>query len=183
MPVTRSAKAGGELELDTLSQFISEGVTRRMKSKTNHRSIAVWLLITLQFLLGLGAFVSGGMLVAAPDGALMHMPLSILQYSPFANFLIPGIILALLLGLYPMAVAYCLWRNPAWRWPDGLNPFKQMHWSWAASLSTGVILLVWITVQVLFLRSVAFLHALYFGWGWALIILTLTPGVRKGYTR
>ena len=100
----------------------------------------------------------------------MQMPLTMLQYSPFSNFLVPGMILLVLLGLYPMAVANALWRKPAWRWPDDLNQFKQMHWSWAASLSTGVILLVWITVQVLMLRSVAFLHVLYFVWGWALII-------------
>ena len=143
----------------------------------------IWLLIILQFLLGFGAFVSGGMLVAAPDGSLMHMPLTMLQYSPFSNFQVPGIILALLLGLFPLAIAYALWRKPAWRWPDGINPFKHMHWSWAASLSAGVILLVWITVQVLMLRTVAFLHVLYFVWGGALIILTLTPGVRRHYTR
>ena len=112
----------------------------------------------------------------------MQMPLTMLQYSPFSNFLVPGMILLVLLGLYPMAVAYTLWRKPAWRWPDGLNPLKQMHWSWAASLSTGVILLVWITVQVLMLRSVAFLHVLYFVWGWVLIILTLAPGARQYYT-
>jgi len=153
-----------------------------MKSATIHRPLTVWLLIILQFLLGLGAFISGGMLVAAPDGALIHMPLSMLQFSPFANFLVPGIILSLLLGLYPMAVAYCLWRKPAWGWPDGINPFKQMHWCWAASLSSGVILLVWITVQMLLLRAVAFLHILYFTWGWAMIILTLTSVVRQHYT-
>ena len=155
----------------------------KMKNETNHRPITIWLLIILQFLLGFGAFVSGGMLAAAPEGLLMHMPLSMLQYSPFSNFLIPGIILALLLGLYPLAIAYALWRKPAWRWPDGINPFKHMHWSWAAALSIGVILLIWITVQVLMLRSVAFLHMLYFGWGWALIILSLSPGVRKEYQR
>jgi hypothetical protein len=58
-----------------------------------------------------------------------------------------------------------------------------MKWSWASSLSTGVILLIWITVQVLMLRSVAFLHILYFVWGWVLIILTLTPGVRLDFIR
>jgi hypothetical protein len=92
-------------------------------------------------------------------------------------------ILSLLLGLYPLAVAYALWRKPAWRWPDGINPFKRIHWSWAASLSAGVILLIWITVQVLMLQSLAFLHVLYFVWGWALIILTLTPDVRQYYTK
>jgi hypothetical protein len=153
-----------------------------MKPKTNHRSITIWLLIVLQFLLGFGAFVSGGLLVAVPDGSLIHMPLSMLQYSPFSSFLIPGLILSLLLGLYPMVIAYALWRQPAWRWPEALNPFKRMHWSWAASLSAGVIVLIWITVQVLMLRSVAFLHILYFVWGWALIVLSLTPGVRQYYS-
>ncbi len=154
-----------------------------MKSPTNQRPLVVWLLIVLQFLLGFGAFVSGSLLVAVPDGSLMHMPLSMLQFSPFSSFLIPGIILSLLLGLYPLAVAYALWRQPAWRWPEGLNPFKRMHWSWAASLSAGVIVLVWILVEMLMLRSVAFLHVLYFVWGWALIVLTLTQGVRQHYKR
>ena len=153
-----------------------------MRSNPKHPPIAVWLLIVLQFLLGFGAFISGGLLVAAPDGALMQMPLKMLQFSPFSNFLVPGIILALLLGLYPLAVAWSLWQKPAWHWPDGINPFKQMYWGWAASLSSGGILLVWITVQVLMLRSLAFLHVLYFVWGWALILLTLTPGVCQHYT-
>jgi hypothetical protein len=154
-----------------------------MKNAMDHRPLVVWLLIILQFLLGFGAFVSGGLLVAAPDGSVMHMPLSMLQYSPFSNFLIPGSILTLLLGLYPLVITYALWQQPAWRWPDILNPFKLMHWSWAASLSAGVIVLIWILVEALMLRSVAFLHILYFVWGLALIVLSLLPGVRQHYKR
>ncbi len=154
-----------------------------MKNQTNSHSITVWLLILLQFLLGLGAFVSGGLLVLAPDGSLMQMPLSMLKYSPFSNFLIPGIILSTLLGVYPLAVTYCLWRKPAWRWPEAISPFKHLHWCWAASLASGVILLIWITIQVLMLQSIAFLHVLYFIWGWILILLTLTTGVRQHYMR
>jgi hypothetical protein len=149
----------------------------------NHRPVAVWLLIVLQFLLGFGAFVSGGLLVASPDGSLIHMPVGMLQYSPFSNFLIPGIILSSLLGIYPLAVSYSLWRKPTWCWPDGINPFRHMHWSWAASLASGFIVLTWIVVEALMLRAVAFLHILYFIWGWVLILLTLIPGVRRHYTR
>ena len=152
-----------------------------MKNQTNSRSITVWLLILLQFLLGFGAFVSGGLLVLAPDGSLMQMPLSMLKYSPFSNFLIPGILLSTLLGIYPLAVAYSLWRKPAWRWPEAISPFKHLHWCWAASLASGVILLIWITIQVLMLQSIAFLHVLYFIWGWILILLTLTTGIRQHY--
>jgi len=154
-----------------------------MKRQTVHRSMAVWLLIVLQFLLGFGAFVSGGLLVAATNGSVMQMPLSMLEHSPFSNFLIPGVILFSLLGVYPLAVTYSLWRKPTWRWPEVINPFKHMHWSWAASLAAGVILLIWIMVQVLLLQSVASLHILYFVWGLVLLLLTLTPGVRQHYAR
>ena len=154
-----------------------------MRNATNLRSISVWLLIVLQFLLGFGAFVSSALLMAAPDGSLIHMPVRMLQYSPFSNFLIPGVLLFTFLGVYPLAVSYSLWRKPAWRWPEAINPFKHMHWSWAASLSAGVILLIWITTQVLMVRAIAFLHILYFVWGGLLILLTLTPIVRNKYKR
>ena len=95
--------------------------------------------------------------------------------TPITNTIL---ILLSLLGVYPLLVAYCLWRQPAWGWPDAINPAKKYHWSWAASLAAGAIALIWITVQVFMLRSVAFLHVLYFLWGWALIGLTLTPAVR-----
>jgi hypothetical protein len=141
--------------------------------------MAVWLLIVLQFLLGLGALGGGGVLIAAPDGSIIQMPLSMLEFSPFHNFLIPGMILFTTLGLFPIAIAYSLWQRPVWRWPDSINPFRRIHWSWAASLAAGVILLIWITVEVLILRSVAFLHIFYFAWGCVLILLTLTVSVRQ----
>jgi hypothetical protein len=154
-----------------------------MKNSADPRPATVWLLILLQALLGLGAVASGGALLIAPDGHLMQMPVSMLKHSPFSNFLIPGALLFIFLGIYPLAVAYSLWRRPGWRWPEALNPFKRMHWSWAGSLAAGVILVVWITVEVLMLQSVVFLHILSFAWGIVLILLTLVPGVRRQYAR
>lgn len=153
----------------------------KMKNNVYPRPVLRWILILLQILLGVGAVVSGAMLVAAPDGHLLQMPLHMLQYSPFPNFLIPGVILTTLLGIYPLVVAHSLWKRPAWRWPDVINPFKRNHWSWAGSLAAGVIVVIWIIVEVIMLRSVGFLHVLYFVWGFALILLTLAPGVRRHY--
>lgn len=154
-----------------------------MNTQTHHHSKITWLLIVLQFLLGLGAFISGLLMMAYPDGSIFQMPLDMLKYSPFPDYFFPGIILSTLLGVFPLAVAYSLWRRPAWRWPEALNPTKHLHWSWAASWAAGVILVIWITVQVLMLRSIAFLHVLYFCWGWVLILITLSPVVRKEYAR
>ena len=154
-----------------------------MKDSGEQRPATVWALIVLHVLLGVGAVVSGGMLLAAPDGHLMQMPLSMLEFSPFSSFLIPGLILFTLLGIYPLCVAYGLWKRPGWRWPDLVNPFKGIHWSWAGSLAAGVIGVIWIVVEVIMLRSFVFLQILYLVWGIVLILLTLLPEVRRHYTR
>jgi hypothetical protein len=154
-----------------------------VKNNAHPRPATVWLLILLHVLLGLGAVASGGLLLVAPDGHLMQMPVSMLEHSPFSNFLIPGAILFTLLGIYPLLAAYGLWRRPGWRWPEALNPFQRIHWSWAGSLAVGVIVVIWIVVEVLMLRSVVFLHVLCFVWGLALVLLTLAPGVQRYCTR
>ena len=154
-----------------------------MKDSVNRRPATVWALIVLHLLLGLGAVASGGMLLAAPDGHLMQMPLSMLEHSPFPSFLIPGVILFTLLGIYPLCVAYGLWKRPGWRWPDRLNPFKGIHWSWAGSLAAGVIVVIWIVVEVIMLRSFVFLQILCLVWGIVLILVTLLPAVRRYYAK
>ena len=116
--------------------------------------------------------------MAAPDGSIIHMPLSIIASSPFTSFFLPGLILFTFVGLFPVAVAYSLLMKPSWNWPNALNPFKKLHWSWAASLASGVIVIIWITVEVQFM-SVAGIHVVYWVWGLALIALTLLPAVRK----
>jgi hypothetical protein len=56
-----------------------------------------WLLGCLAFL-GVSAAFGGILLVLNPTGARLQMPLSILQFSPFHNFLIPGLILGFVFG-------------------------------------------------------------------------------------
>jgi len=154
-----------------------------VKNSAERRPAAVWALIVLHVLLGVGAVASGGVLMAAPDGHLMQMPLSMLEHSPFSNFLIPGAILFTLLGVYPLCVAYGLWKRPGWRWPDAINPLKGIHWSWAGSLAAGAIVVIWIVVEVIMLRSFVFLQGLYLVWGIVLVVLTLLPEVRRHYAR
>ena len=54
-----------------------------MKSKATRN-----LLIALLAFLGLGAIGGGAVLIISPSGKLMGMPLSILNPSPFTDFLI-----------------------------------------------------------------------------------------------
>lgn len=142
------------------------------------KPFTVWLLILLLFLLGFGAVIFGPILMISTDGSLIKMPLSIIDGSPFPNFFIPGLLLFLLNGVYPLCVAYALWRLPAWRWPDAINPFKSMHWSWAGSLASGIILIIWLTVQIIWV-DYAFIHTIYYVWALLVILLTLLPATRR----
>ena len=142
------------------------------------RPFIVWVVIVLNLLLGIGALGGGACLMLAPDGSILHMPVSIMRGILFKDFLIPGILLFTFVGLFPTAVAYSLYARPAWRWPDAINPFKKLHWSWAASLAAGLICTLWITIEVEF-TGIGALHVIYFIWGWVIVFLTLLKPVRE----
>lgn len=142
----------------------------------------VKVLIWLQVLLGFGAVVSGALMMISPDGSLMRMPLFLIEGSPFKGFFIPGLILFLFVGVFPSCVAYGLWKRPGWRWPDTINPFKNMHWSWAGSLASGAIVFIWLTVELVWV-SIGVLHYIYYAWSGLIILLTLIPATRRYYMR
>ena len=77
---------------------------------------AVRTLLVLLVVQGIGAVGGGVALVAAPDGGILHMPAGNLHGSPFHDFLIPGIVLLVVLGMWPLAAAAGLWRHHAWAW-------------------------------------------------------------------
>ncbi len=142
---------------------------------------AAKLLIFLLFFLGIGAIASGAMLFAAPDGRFLGMTVDLLEGSPFRDYLIPGIILFLAVGVFQLLTAYGLMTRSRWRWPDALNPVKFQHWAWTASWAAGVIMIIWIAVETALLGYVSFLQPLIFVWALVLIILTFLPGVRRYY--
>ena len=154
-----------------------------MPRTSGKRPFADTVLIVLLVVLGVSALIPGAMFMAAPDGHLIQMPMSNLQDSPFRDYFIPGLLLFCFVGVFPVLVAYGLWRMPAWEWPNLINPFRVQHWSWAGSLAAGVILIIWITAQVFLIKSVAFLHYLYWGWGIVVVLLTLASSVRQFHER
>jgi hypothetical protein len=148
-------------------------------SKHGNRPKLFWLLLVLLFFQGVSATPSGMMLVLDPSGERMQMPLTWLENSPFPNYLIPGLILSIVLGLGAFFVFICLLTLPDWGWMERINPFKRQHWAWTASAAFGLALMIWITVQVLMVSLGAWLQPFYFGVGLAILLLTLTPPVRS----
>ncbi len=147
--------------------------------KTTGRNFLIFLLAFL----GLGALAGGGSLIIAPDGSLMGMPLSLLNASPFADFMIPGITLFILLGLVPCALTFVLLKKPAWPLAEKLNYYKDMYWGWTGCIYTAFILIGWIQLEMVFIQAVSWLHTFYMFIAAALLFVALLPGVRNLYKK
>jgi len=107
-----------------------------------------WMRITLLVVLAyetLGCLSGGILLIAAPDGRLMKMPVDIM-HGAFRDFLIPGIILFGLGVLNALAFITVLRRN-------------KTDWI-AAGLALGG-LAIWFIVEIAILRELHWLHAMW----------------------
>lgn len=137
----------------------------------------VWLLFVIQLVLGIGACFGGGALVIDPTGGIIGMPSDIMVLNWFPNYLIPGLILLIVLGIGPLVIASALIRKWNWKLGSSLSPYKQQHWSWSFSLYSGFATLIWIVVEVYILQAIALVHLLYFAVGLAIQVITLLPPV------
>ena len=104
---------------------------------------------------GVTALIGGVPMVLAPDGG-ESMRLTMLEGSPFHSFLVPGLLLAGVVGLLNLIAGTLVLRRHAA--------------GELAGVAAGVALTTWIVVQVLMLGPVHWLQALYAGIG----LLTIT---------
>jgi len=151
-------------------------------SVTSRRPAALLALIVVQVFQAIGALGGGAVLIASPEGGIIKMPLSNLDGSPFKDFLIPGIILFVVLGIGPLAAAWVLIRQPRSAALARVNPFRHEYWGWTLSGVIGAGLVIWIVVEVLIVPY-NFLQPFYAGVGIVIIALTLAPSVRAYYLR
>jgi hypothetical protein len=72
------------------------------------------LLVGLELMTGASAAISGVLLAVAPDGSLLHADLAALQGSPFTDWRLPGLLLAVLVG-------GGFGGTGRWEWRDGTH--------------------------------------------------------------
>ena len=117
------------------------------------------LIFFLLVVIGLGAIAGGITLVAGPNGEIIKMDPALLSGSVFENFLIPGIVLLTIIGIDSLLAAGFVWIR------SHLHPYVVV-WQ-------GVMLAIWIGVQVAITGYLHWLQPLCFAIGLALIVLGL----------
>lgn len=142
------------------------------------------ILISLLLFLGVSAIGGGLLLIISPSGKLLGgLPLSILEHSPFPDFLIPGVILFLILGLAPCFISFALLRKPKSEFAEKFNLFKDMYWAWSFSIYIAFALIIWIQVETIFVQGVGWLQTLYMLYAIPIIFVALLPQVRTIYKK
>jgi len=143
-----------------------------------NRPLFLYPLLLLHTFLGIGALAGGGMLFLKPDGSLLGMDPGWLEHSPFNSYLVPGFLLFTFNGLLPLITLVGLLLKPNWRWPNTLNIYSNKHWAWAYSLYSGIIVITWITIQLI-MTQYFWLQPVMIFTGLLIIVLSLTPSVLK----
>jgi hypothetical protein len=90
--------------------------------------------LVLEVVLSIGALAGGLVLIVAPRGEIMPLPLSALAGSPFETYFGPGLILFTVLGLGPLMAAGLAWNG---------HPLAPV-----AAFVVGAALLIWIAFEI-----------------------------------
>ncbi len=147
------------------------------------RPKSLYFLVLLLMFLAVSALGGGSVLIIRPDGSLIGMPLSLLEHSPFPDFLIPGLFLFFVLGVLPLLVGLALLRKPCLPLCEEINPFGEYHWAWSFAFYVGIILILWIDFEVMFIRAVHLLHLIYSLMGVTIVVVAMLPAIRRYYYR
>jgi hypothetical protein len=145
------------------------------------RPVEAYLLCLLEVLLSCNALAGGALLILEPGGSFLRMDRLWLMDTPFHNYLIPGIILLVFNGIFPLLALIGLLFKPNWKWANIFNIYKNRYWGWTYSLYSGIILITWITVE-LFVTQYFWLQPVLILLGLLIIVFTLLPRVIKFYS-
>ena len=128
-----------------------------------------YILLIAVIFQGLSGLFGGIGLIIDPSGKMLNIPIEWLQGSPFNNYLLPGIILFTILGVFPIIVLIWL--------------LKRNYKGWIGSVVLGVALLIWIFTEIIIIgyQTTPPLQLIYGILGLIILILSSIPKERYFY--
>jgi hypothetical protein len=114
------------------------------------------LLFILLSFIAVTATISGILMISQPDGSILHLKPELLAGSPFKNFMVPGILLACVVGAVNLAAVF-------------LNIMRHRQ-RYNVAIAGGAVMVTWILVQVMMIGTIHWLHILYFSIGLLVVL-------------
>lgn len=99
------------------------------------KSIIIYILLYCVLIQGIYGIIGGVSLISDPTGADINLSLLLLKDSPFRDYLLPGIILLTILGIYPIIVFVGL--------------YKGKYWALCSAKLLGIALILWVASEII----------------------------------
>ncbi|MFZ5809540.1 MAG: hypothetical protein ACOY16_09705 [Chloroflexota bacterium] len=144
------------------------------------RPLALWIVILWLVFLAFGGLYGGIAMLLDPSGASMGVDV-LLPLLPVPDFILPGLFLLSLMGLFPLVLVFGLLARPNWSWADALSRWSSHYWAWTGTLVLGLLLLLWLTVQAMLIGFTTGLQYVMVVNALALLGFALWPSVRRLY--
>lgn len=102
-----------------------------------------------------------------------------LEHLPVTDYRLPGLVLGGVIGLGSLVTAFGLVRRPEWRWTAPVERRTGRHWSWAATGACGIVLMVWLVVEVALIPERSAVEGLYAALATVVLVSWLTPAFSR----
>lgn len=150
---------------------------------TSERTLGeIVTLVGLLAFLGIAAIGGGVTMMADPSGSTLGMDTELLDRVPLVDdYFVPGILLTLLLGVFPLIVlAGLLWRFPM---PGTAALERRLGFEWPvlAAVVQGLGVVVWIVLQLVWLPEAAAIQWVTMAVGVLIVVFAMLPAVRQRY--
>jgi hypothetical protein len=129
------------------------------------RPISIYLLVFLLIFLALGGLYGGISMLTDPSGRTLLMD-EVLPLLPVPNYLLPGLFLTTVMGLFPLLVTFGIIWYPDWEWAHSLSAWSKHYWAWTGSIALGSMLVIWLAIQ-----------GYMIGFRWPIQYVTLINGI------
>ena len=137
-----------------------------MKNIKEPRYLKIPIVVLLLFQ-GISGLFGGLALILDPSGSIINLDIKLLSYSPFSDFFIPGLILLLVLGIYPIMLLF--------------GYIKDRNWTRMGMIILGIALPIWIMVEIILIGYIKEppLQLIYGLTGLIILVLALFNYIRK----
>lgn len=144
------------------------------------RPIILWLLFLGLAFLGFGGLYGGISMLLDPSGALLAMD-TVLPQLGIPNYILPGLFLISVMGIWPLFLVYALFTKPAWSFLAGISTWNQIHWAWTATGLTALILFIWLFIQGMLIGFIWPIQYITGFNGAFILLLLILPPIRNHF--